>query len=86
MFRIVTDFVETPTFLLICDERTCGCFITAPVPPVQMPEIAGAVSAFIKTSADAGWMLGIDRHLCPQHTARMAQGRRLVEVPRVSLS
>jgi hypothetical protein len=76
----------TPTFLLLCDERRCGCFSTGAVPPIKEAEIGGAVAGFIKASTDAGWVLGIDRHLCPQHNAKMAEGRRLVEVPRIKLS
>jgi hypothetical protein len=41
---------------------------------------------FVKGAIEAGWAIGIDRHLCPQHASRIAQGRKLVEVPQFKLN
>lgn len=84
MFRIVSDFVEDPTFLLLCDERTCGVFSTAPVATAE--KLRGAADQFINSAKAAGWVLGVDIHLCPQHVAKLAQARQLIEVPKVRLT
>ena len=81
MFRIVSDFVPSPSFLLLCDDRRCAqCVTSVLIPETPEAEWAAAVKPFIETAIQSGWVIGIDRHLCPQHAGRIAQGRRLVEV------
>ena len=87
MFRIVADFVPQPNLLLLCDDRHCGCFATAVLPAGLSEEERNAtVTPFIQGAINAGWAIGIDRHLCPQHAGRIAQGRKLVEVPQFTLN
>jgi len=82
VFRIVTEFVPSAGFLLLCDHPHCGNMATASMPPdAPEGERVKAVSPFIKGSIEQGWAIGIDAHLCPQHATRIAQGRKLVEVP-----
>jgi hypothetical protein len=86
MFRIVTDFVERPSFLLLCDDRRCGCAATGALPAkANEAERHQAAAPFIKGALEAGWVIGIDQHLCPQHAQRIEQGRRLIEVPQFNL-
>lgn len=87
MFRIVTDFVPQPNLLLVCDDRHCGCVATGSLPPGANEELRNAAAMpFVQQAIEAGWAIGIDRHLCPQHAGRIAQGRRLVEVARFTLN
>lgn len=82
MFRIVTEFVQQPTLLLLCDNRHCGCFATKTLPAgATEADRSAAIEPFITEISTSGWVIAIDQHLCPQHVNRITQGRRLVEVP-----
>jgi hypothetical protein len=86
MFRIVTEFVPDAGFLLLCDHQHCGNMATAKLPEgTPESERVASVKPFIEGAIGQGWAIGIDAHLCPQHAERIAQGRRLVEVPSFSL-
>lgn len=86
MFRIVTDFVEAPTLLLVCDDKRCGCFATATLPAGSDEQARNAaVEPFIVDATAKGWVIAIDQHLCPQHVNRIREGRKLVMVPTVRL-
>lgn len=79
MFRIVTEFVPTAGFLLLCDHPHCGnTAVASMVPETPEAERVKAVSPFIKGAIEQGWVIGIDAHLCPQHANRIAEGRKLV--------
>lgn len=86
MFRIVTDFVQDPTLLLICDNRHCGCFVTKTIPAKTEAERSAAIEPFIAEVSQSGWIIALDQHLCPSHVKKLVEGRRLVEVPNLRIS
>ena len=82
MFRVVTEFVQQPTLLLLCDHRYCGCFATKTLPAdLGETERGAAIEPFVAETSASGWVIAIDQHLCPQHVKRIVEGRRLVQVP-----
>lgn len=81
MFRIITTNTNTIDFFMLCDQRACGTrvqiplhLVTKPVegepepePPLQMDQkyIQQQQQLFITGLAEAGWVMGMDAHVCP---------------------
>lgn len=78
MLRIVTEFVEQRTFLLLCDDIGCACTLAAPMP--EGIETDSALNHFIKQASNAGWIVGIGRQLCRGHALKIVDQKRMVEV------
>lgn len=68
MIRIVTEFVQTPSILLLCDHPYCGVFAQFAFDHVPaQEELTSALPSFIAGRKIEGWHPGMDRQLCPGH-------------------
>lgn len=89
MFRVVSEFVENPHYLLICDDPRCGCVFEhgLPAEPTENPE-----NDALKAAHKEGWLISIGRQICPGHAKQLReiealmkqrdQERSLIVVPR----
>jgi hypothetical protein len=88
MFRVVSEFVETPFYMVICDDPRCSTMYQHPLPAEDSQNPEGTA---IKAAQEQGWRMSFGRQLCPGHNAqlkeieaRMNAGRErnLIVVPR----
>lgn len=71
MFRIVRDFVPRPALMLLCD-RSCGTIRVLSMRPEVPEEMQQA--AFIGSAVEEGWVIQLDRQVCPQHAKLEGMG------------
>ena len=69
MFRLVTQGVEKPAFLMLCDNIECGMTttaeaITSHLNPVPLPQ---QEMAFLEQCKRSGWFVSMRLSLCPGH-------------------
>jgi hypothetical protein len=85
MFRIATECVERPTIFFICDDKKCGCIASAiledPAPGHDPEQVrANQMHIFVQAAQQNGWTVALDGHLCPVHTKKIAEQRKLVTI------
>jgi len=85
MFKVITDFVEKPILLLMCD-RQCGITIQAPLTDLKFAHHVPTHAQFVQAAAMQGWQIGIESHVCPRHAQQEKANLPLVEVPRIVLA
>lgn len=70
MFRIVTQFVEKPTFLLMCDNPSCACVLSDTIlcDLTDMDGLQLKQSQFVGKATRAGWMVALNGIFCVGHT------------------
>jgi len=89
MFRVVSQFIESPCYLLICDDPRCKATFEHPLPE----EVNGNPEhAAVKAAQAKGWIVSIGRQICPGHAEQLRaierqmqqsdQERSLIVVPR----
>jgi hypothetical protein len=68
MFRVVSEFVENPFYLLICDDPRCSTLFQHPLPsePIENPE-----GEALKSARAQGWLISIGRQICPGHAKQL---------------
>jgi hypothetical protein len=80
MFRVVTEHQAKRSCLLLCDNRKCGTCATADLEPDA--DQTEAATAFVHLAVGAGWLMGLDAHLCPQCAAAARQQENRIQVAR----
>lgn len=85
MFRIVSEFVPKPAFLLLCDHPHCGNVQTNQFDATPATDIKQLSAAFIEQAIATGWAIGLDRQICPAHVKASQQQQKLIEIPRLYL-
>lgn len=83
-FKVVTDFVEKPVFLLSCD-RACGINAQMQVEPGQ-ERFHQAQVAFMNEAIRTGWRITFENHICPAHVKAEAENTPRILVPQVTLA
>jgi hypothetical protein len=67
MFKCVTEFVPSPLYVLICDNRNCLATAQGEVSLANEEEMQLSQRSFIAKAQKDGWMVGLDAQLCPGH-------------------
>jgi hypothetical protein len=92
MFRVVSEFVGSPYYLLLCDDPRCSVQFQHPLPtgPTANPEAPA-----IKAAQEEGWRISLGRQICPGHSKQLREieammkdkdrERNLIVVPRPSI-
>jgi len=78
MFKIVRDGVPKPQFMMLCD-GPCGNVILAVV-EVENADRQQHHNAFYDSAAGQGWLVRLDRQLCPAHAREYAKTLPMVEI------
>jgi hypothetical protein len=73
MLRLITQYVEKPAFLVLCDHPECGNILSAEaeVSDLNMVPINQQELAFLQAAANQGWLVTMRATYCPPHTAAM---------------
>jgi hypothetical protein len=95
MFRVVSEFVENPFYMLLCDDPRCSTMLQHPLPePVSNREvpIANPEGEALKAAQTEGWLISVGRQICPGHAKQLRdiiqlmkqkdRDRSLIVVPR----
>jgi hypothetical protein len=69
MIRIVKEFVEQSSILILCDDTGCGNFISRPVPSYDL--LDQSMSAILSDAGKGGWSIGIMGSYCGPHVQKM---------------
>ena len=65
MIRIISSFVPKQSLFVMCDNATCGHYISQEIDPLDQK---GSIEGIIKTAgALLGWSIGLFGHICPEH-------------------
>ncbi len=69
MFKLVSQFTDQPTFLIVCDHLECGSFASAPVSlsalnPATLPQ---QELEFLGGAKQGGWFISMRNQFCPGH-------------------
>jgi hypothetical protein len=96
MFRVISSFVPSPRFLMLCDDVTCALMITRPV------NFAGGLvtigsdnrasimqqeqAKFLDEARAEGWLVSLGAMFCPGHNqairaSQKAQNEKRITVP-----
>lgn len=67
MFRIITERVKKPNFLVICDNPHCGEYLTYPVTEGVAEDEAVAAFCVAIQQPNIGWQIKLDRQYCKYH-------------------
>jgi hypothetical protein len=69
MMRLVTEQVDPPFWMMMCDHPNCGVFVTEgcvlsalATTPIQMQE-----ANFLTKVKKAGWGISLRQQVCPHH-------------------
>ncbi len=75
MLRIVSQFVEKPALMLLCDNPNCGVIATTELvlsalspTPYEQQEMK-----FLTECQTHGWALSMRNQFCPQHVKMMLE-------------
>jgi hypothetical protein len=79
MFRVVSQFVEEPFYMLLCDDFRCSTMFRHPLPPEQNATEGEAM----KAAQQQGWIVSLGRQLCPGHSSQL---RQIEELDRIQNS
>ncbi len=99
MFRVVSEFVPAPMYLLMCDDARCAISMAKPVASgtkiisIETPTEATGENqaAFIDEARSQGWLIGLGMQLCPGHhhaaaeRSKQATEQRRIVVPQIGL-
>lgn len=90
MFKVITELVTRPHFFLLCDNRNCCTAHGFPLDRSSRATVESSQSECLRTAVQAGWIIGLEAQLCPEHAARLKQqmekeegegeGEKLVQV------
>ena len=68
MFRVISEFVENPFYLFICDDPRCKATFEHPLPE----EVSGNPEfRAIKAAQAEGWRISLGRQICPGHSRQL---------------
>ena len=68
MFRVVSEFVEQPFYMMLCDDPRCSVAFHHPLPE----EVTGNPEGEALKAAHAmGWIVSVGRQLCPGHANQL---------------
>lgn len=67
MFRVVSEFVPSPTFMLLCDHKACGEMAMEGMPS-QLSIASDPSARFLKEAQGHGWTISLIQQLCPRHS------------------
>jgi hypothetical protein len=81
MIRLVTDFVEKPSVLILCDQPSCGNYASQPFEG----DANGALHAFLAARGLEGWVVAIHQHICPSHVQQAKAKHQMIHVPEMAL-
>jgi hypothetical protein len=75
VFRLITEFVETPTFFILCDHPSCGTFVQGPanVSDLATVPLANQEMSFLNGAQHSGWGISMRAQYCPNHFTAMRQ-------------
>ena len=73
MFKVVREYVDSPMYLMMCDNRACAATATGPANLANADDTRLSQSSFLKAAAKDGWGVGLDAQLCPGHAALALQ-------------
>lgn len=86
MFRVASEFVPTPFYMLVCDDPRCATMFQHPL-PTDTP--ANPEQAAIRAAQADGWLMSFGRQLCPGHFKQLkdiaAKSDNLIVVPQVGM-
>lgn len=66
MFKVVTEFVPSPIYMMVCDHPRCSQVITGNVQP-GLEMAPGAQMEFINQVQSKGWYVRLCSQFCPPH-------------------
>jgi hypothetical protein len=79
VFRIVKDFVQAPSLLVMCDRpHCCGAASVA----LQTEPDDNVLAAFVGQARAGGWRFDLDQQVCPAHVKKESGDAPLVELAR----
>lgn len=89
MVKIVRDFVEKTRFLIWCDASCAHHALGEGAPPTEEQKAAGQteqiengqLGAFVQALVQAGWKIGLDRQICPEHVKKEAGETSRILIP-----
>lgn len=85
MVKIVTEFVPKPAMVVMCDHPHCSVFTSQEI--TQLPQDwSEYMKAFVAGRQMEGWMIGLDRQICPGHVQQAHKQAPMVVVPKVTLN
>jgi len=80
MFKVVTEFVESPIFWMVCDNRACSCSASMPADMSSPQAMMKSQAEFIAAAVKDGWNVSLDGQICPPHiTALKAAAEKRAE-------
>lgn len=82
MVRSVTEFVEDPIVMIICDHMSCS---TIHVTQLDVNDRNGSVNEAARIASAAGWGIDLTGQVCPGHMAVHQDRKRLIVMPSPSL-